>query len=460
MFNLSSLFEDYEKRYNTWLKNSAVPNVKGWYDKSGLDTGFQNIQQGLLGTESRQMHPTEGVVTGDRYGGIFGQGGSAGKALDYAGGKVLGARIGYGEGKVDPRLAAAAGRTKTSGFPTKISGEGAIKGRMPGAIEKGLGTGVDTVKKGVDLGNQAFKGKTPDAPTNIVYKDDIMRGGAGTKQGEDPSWWQGLANKFNSKFNMDDAVASWKEKGGFEGLMANPAFTMGLAFMQAGAEGKTLGSGALNNVMKAAGISSHYKQILKDREQAPIEVTAQDVGEVKSLLQSMDISGPSNVEKFFGFLKGEKIAVELQKEIKKLKENKKPGAPEVVYDTTKKLQILKRMFDEGRFKKKGGTWFTDSTLQTTQEIPTLDSNKPKINKKNPLKGYVGFAQGGQIQEGQHAIVGEGGPEYFLPKESGKILSNDDSRIFAMLLAANPQLQQVSRTRSEKILRNRFPEYFE
>ena len=316
------------------------------------------------------------------------------------------------------------------------------------------------------------KKQTPNAPTNIVYKDDIMRGGAGTKQGEDPSWWQGLANKFNSKFNMDDAVASWKEKGGFEGLMANPAFTMGLAFMQAGAEGKTLGSGALNNVMKAAGISSHYKQILKDREEAPIEVTAQDVGEVKSLLQSMDISGPSNVEKFFGFLKGERkmefkwdlaseeIAVELQKEIKKLKENKKPGAPEVVYDTTKKLQILKRMFDEGRFKKKGGTWFTDSTLQTTQEIPTLDSNKPKINKKNPLKGYVGFAQGGQIQEGQHAIVGEGGPEYFLPKESGKILSNDDSRIFAMLLAANPQLQQVSRTRSEKILRNRFPEYFE
>jgi len=159
-------------------------------------------------------------------------------------------------------------------------------------------------------------------------------------------------------------------------------------------------------------------------------------------------------------LASEEIAVELQKEIKKLKENKKPGAPEVVYDTTKKLQILQRMFNEGRFKKKGGTWLTDATLQTTQKIPTLDSNKPKINKNNPLKGYVGFAQGGQIQEGQPAIVGEGGPEYFLPKESGKILSNDDSRIFAMLLAANPQLQQVSRTRSEKILRNRFPEYFE
>ena len=70
------------------------------------------------------------------------------------------------------------------------------------------------------------------------------------------------------------------------------------------------------------------------------------------------------------------------------------------------------------------------------------------------------AQGGPVAKGQSYVVGEQGPEYFLPKESGKILSNDDSRIFSMLLAANPQLQNVSRTRSEKILRNRFPEYFE
>ena len=70
------------------------------------------------------------------------------------------------------------------------------------------------------------------------------------------------------------------------------------------------------------------------------------------------------------------------------------------------------------------------------------------------------AQGGPVTKGQPYVVGEGGPEYFLPKESGKILSNDDSRIFSMLLAANPQLQNVSRTRAEKILRNRFPEYFE
>ena len=253
--------------------------------------------------------------------------------------------------------------------------------------------------------------------------------------------------------NMPKAMATWKEKGGFEGLMANPAFTMGLAFMQAGAEGKTLGQGALNNVMKSAGISSHYKKILEGRKEAPIEATSNDVAEVKSLLSSMNISDPSNLEKFFGKVLGkgnvqlkfdmaaEDIAIELQKEIKRLKKNKKPGSPEVVYDTNMKFKILKRMLDSGKFKKKGGTWFTDATLESQTKVPLM-------------------ATGGQIQKGQHAIVGEGGPEYFLPKQSGKILSNDDSRIFAMLLTANPQLQQVSRTRAEKILRNRFPEYFE
>ena len=30
----------------------------------------------------------------------------------------------------------------------------------------------------------------------------------------------------------------------------------------------------------------------------------------------------------------------------------------------------------------------------------------------------------------------------------------------MLLAANPQLQKVSKARAEKIIRARFPEYFE
>ena len=63
---------------------------------------------------------------------------------------------------------------------------------------------------------------------------------------QDLKWWEKLGAM--AGVDMSKANAQWKDKGGFEGLMANPAFTMGLAFMQAGAEGKTLGQGALNNV--------------------------------------------------------------------------------------------------------------------------------------------------------------------------------------------------------------------
>ena len=71
-----------------------------------------------------------------------------------------------------------------------------------------------------------------------------------------------------------------------------------------------------------------------------------------------------------------------------------------------------------------------------------------------------MAEGGPIQAGQPYVVGEEGPEVIIPHSSGNVLSNDDSQIYAMLLAANPQLQKVSKARAERILRSRFPEYFE
>ena len=291
--------------------------------------------------------------------------------------------------------------------------------------------------------------KTPN-----LYKDNIMQGGVGIKQGEDPSWWQGLANKFNSKFNIDEAMAHWKDKGGFEGLMANPAFTMGLAFMQAGAEGKTLGQGSLDNVMKAAGISSHYKQIIEDRKQEPIQATAGDIDEVKSLLKTMNVDDPGWHEKLWGKLKGknvqmkfdiaaEDIALELQKEMARLQEANKGKKP-LVFGYREKERILKKLLREGKFKKKGGTWFTAGTLESD-----VGGSFPEPK-----------AQGGPIQAGKPYVVGEKGPEIIIPHSSGNVLSNDDSQIYAMLLAANPQLQKVSKARAERILRSRFPEYFE
>jgi len=279
-------------------------------------------------------------------------------------------------------------------------------------------------------------------------------GNHGGDQQDQLNWWQKLAKKAGIK-DFDKAAANWKDKGGFDGLMSNPAFSLGLALMQSSANGKTINQGILDNFVKSAKISSEFKDRIEARKQAPIQATSQDVAEVKSLLGSMNISDPSTLEKFFGKVTGkgnvqmkfdmaaEDIANELEKEIEKLKKNKKPGAPEVVYDTTKKLQIMKRMFDEGRFKKKGGTWFTDATLQTTQVIPKFDNR----------------AQGGPVQAGKPYVVGEQA-EIIIPRSDGDVLTNDDSQIYAMLLASNPQLQKVSKARAEKIMRNRFPEYFE
>ena len=366
-------------------------------------------------------------------------------------------------GNIVPRQHVGRGQTVNQGIPSHEDPNYVPKNRLgkeyPEASAADIAAGktiqlasgkhiVSPGKQAQVLAQSATKTPKQGIPFHPSQGGDLKHHGG--DQQDQLKWWQQLSSKMGLDF--DKAAATWKDKGGFEGLMANPAFTMGLAFMQAGAEGKSIGQGALDNVMKAAGISSHYKKILKDRKEAPIEVTSTDIGEVKSLLQSMNISSPSNLEKFWGFVKGEKnmqmkwdlaaedIAVELQKEIKKLKKNKKPGDPEVIYDSKMKLKILKRMFDEGRFKKKGGTWFTDATLQTTTPIP--------------------MAEGGPIEAGQPYLVGEKGPEIVIPHSDGNVLANDDSQIFAMLLASNPQLQNVSRQRAEKILRSRFPEYFE
>ena len=370
-------------------------------------------------------------------------------------------------GNIVPRQHVGRGQTVNQGIPSHEDPNYVPKNRLgkeyPEASAADIAAGktiqlasgkhiVSPGKQAQVLAQSATKTPKQGIPFHPSQGGDLKHHGG--DQQDQLKWWQQLSSKMGLDF--DKAAANWKDKGGFEGLMANPAFTMGLAFMQAGAEGKSIGQGALDNVMKAAGISSHYKKILKDRKEAPIEVTSTDIGEVKSLLNSMNISDPSKIEKFWGKITGqgnrqlkfdlaaEDVAVELQKEIKKLQNNKKPGDPVVVYDTKMKMKILKRMLDEGRFKKKGGTWFTDATLESTQEIPKFDNR----------------AQGGPVQAGKPYIVGEKGPEVIIPNSDGNVIANDDSQIFAMLLASNPQLQNVSRQRAEKILRSRFPEYFE
>ena len=262
---------------------------------------------------------------------------------------------------------------------------------------------------------------------------------------QDIKWWEKLGAM--AGVDMTKAAAQWKDKGGFEGLMANPAFTMGLAFMQAGAEGKTLGQGALNNVMKAAGVSSHYKRLMEAKAGGVTEVTTGQMDQIKSVLGTKGISAPilrkvrpGNQSEMYEQAV-EDIAMKVQTKVNTMKAAAKASGKDIEVGSRLYKKIIDDMIAKKEINKVGGFNLFGYNIWDA----TLEANK---------------ASGGPVAKGQSYVVGEQGPEYFLPKESGKILSNDDSRIFSMLLAANPQLQNVSRTRSEKILRNRFPEYFE
>ena len=280
---------------------------------------------------------------------------------------------------------------------------------------------------------------------------DPSQGGTNQSLAQDPKWWEKLAGM--AGVDPTKAMAHWKDKGGFEGLMANPAFTMGLAFMQAGAEGKTLGQGSLDNVMKAAGISSHYKKIIEDRKLEPIQATSSDIAEVKDMLKSINIEEGNWFENLLGGKKSgaryeaavEEIAIQFQAEIRKKQKQLKADGKSQVIRRTDQLKILEDLVKSGKIQKKESLLsrlgITSGTLQDTS-------------------GTKGLARGGPVRANKAYVVGEEGPEIMIAKSSGKVLSNDDSQIFAMLLAANPQLQKVSKARAEKIMRSRFPEYFE
>ncbi len=233
--------------------------------------------------------------------------------------------------------------------------------------------------------------------------------------------------------------------------MSNSAFSLGLALMQSSANGKTINQGILDNFVKSAKISAEFKDRIEARKQEPIQATAGDVDEIKQTLKRFKISDPNIWEKGFSWLKGENatadfdraaesIAIEYQKEISKMQRESKTNKP-LVIDSKLKERIIKKIVDsKGVARKK--SWFgpfTDDTLAEKSEFR---------------------AQGGPIQEGKPYIVGEKGPEIIIPRSDGDVLTNDDSQIYAMLLSANPQLQKVSKERAQKIMRSRFPEYFE
>jgi hypothetical protein len=283
------------------------------------------------------------------------------------------------------------------------------------------------------------------SPEVKAATDPITTGGKGVKQAEDMGFMQKLSNMAGVDF--DKAAANWKDKGGFEGLMANPAFSLGLALMQSSANGKTINQGILDNFVKSAKISAEFKDRIKARSGGVIEATEGQMNQIKSVLKSKGMDKPGWWRKMLPGNQSENyeqavedITVKIQQKVNKMKKDAEASGKSIVVGNRLYKKIIDDMIASGEIKKVGGVNIggyqaVDSTLEAK-------------------------ARGGPVEQGKPYVVGEEGPEIIIPTSDGNVLSNDDSQIYAMLLASNPQLQKVSRQRAEKILRNRFPEYFE
>ena len=308
-----------------------------------------------------------------------------------------------------------------------------------------------------DKAKQAQVNASNKTPMGML-SDPIITGGSGVKQAEDMGFMQKLSNMAGVDF--DKAAANWKDKGGFEGLMANPAFSLGLALMQSSANGKTINQGILDNFVKSAKISTEFKDRIEARKQEPIQATAADMAETTDLLKQIGIEECNWFENFGSKVKSiftgkggnpglewqtavEEISLQYQIAVRDAQEKLKQAGKSQVLRKSDKIKIMNDLVKSGKIQKNSawfGGLFTSDTL------------------KNALPGER--AHGGPVEAGKPYVVGEKGPEIIIPTSDGNVLSNDDSQIFNMLLASNPQLQKVSRQRAEKVLRSRFPEYFE
>ena len=303
--------------------------------------------------------------------------------------------------------------------------------------------------------NEAIKTAQVNSTNKTPLTDPITQGGTGVKQAEDMGFMQKLSNMAGVDF--DKASANWKDKGGFEGLMSNPAFSLGLALMQSSANGKTINQGILDNFVKSAKISSEFKDRIEARKQEPIQATAADMAETKDILSKVGVSEGNWFENFGSRVKNifgkggsknpgldfdkavEEISIQYQLAIQKKQKELKEAGKSTVIRIDDKIKIMDNLVKSGKIQKNESFFskigITDATIQKRE-------------------------QGGPVESGRPYVVGEKGPEIIIPTSDGNVLSNDDSQIFNMLLASNPQLQKVSRQRAERVLRSRFPEYFE
>lgn len=255
---------------------------------------------------------------------------------------------------------------------------------------------------------------------------------------------------------FNNAQKTWKDKGGFDALMSNPQFGIGLSLLQQASEGKTIGASALKAMVDGGIISSEYAKKIAARGSVTGPATAQQIEAVKAKLAASGLAGqPTYLQQIIDMFKGESTTAKQDMaygEIYKLAEKK----AKAVAKTGKEANIddyLEEAAKEYIASGKGVVGRTGFGISGEKSITKkVDEFKGKITGEREL--------GGPVAKDKAYLVGEVGPEVFIPKVSGKIVSNDDSKIINLLLEANPHLKSVSPARAEKILRNRFPDYFE
>jgi len=249
-------------------------------------------------------------------------------------------------------------------------------------------------------------------------------------------------------FGMDLAniQSQWKDKGGFEGLMSNPMFTLGLGLMKSSATGQPMSQSLLNNAVTAGAISGEYADRIKKRSEVLAPVTEEQRDEVAAVLAEDNYYKPNVLDKLKTGNQSAKYREALDDiydRAEKIAKKESKSGKSVRFGRVHIRKAIKQLEASGKLKKRDPSFFgiIGGTVESTSKIDGARE------------------MGGPVTQGKNYLVGEAGPEIFTPKATGKVVSNDDSNVVTMLLEANPQLKNVSLERATKILKNRFPDYF-
>lgn len=263
----------------------------------------------------------------------------------------------------------------------------------------------------------------------------------------------GLNNSQAQKFlgmDMTQISETWKNKGGFEGLMANPAFLLGLGIIQSSAQGKPIGSDIFDTAVKSGAVSAQYADRIRERAKVLEPITDDQRDTVRAVLAESDIFEGSVGQKFKNFFKGKNTDALNRR------------ALDEIYEEADKIAKMESGSRGGKAVKLNRTHIEKAVRNLK------DSGKLDLSEKNFLSRFFGrgvqskaegLAKGGPVEAGKDYIVGEEGPEMFVSETNGTIINNDDSKVISMLLESNPQLKNISRARAVKILKARFPDYF-